>query len=98
MARRGPSAERGGFLARLRLDREDRSDHAQDESEWPFSIPAVHALDTLVFHPSVTFLTGENGSGKSTLIESIAIAAGYNPQAGYRVTDRADHDSCRPTA
>ncbi len=38
----------------------------------PFNIPAVQAIDTLEFHPDVTFLIGENGSGKSTILEAIA--------------------------
>jgi predicted ATPase len=52
--------------------------------KYPFSIPAIAKLDTLDFHPAVTFLIGENGSGKSTLIEAIAIAAGFNPEGGSR--------------
>lgn len=40
--------------------------------EYPFSIPAVKALDSLSFCRNVTFFVGENGSGKSTLLEAIA--------------------------
>jgi predicted ATPase len=43
---------------------------------YPFSIPAVKALDSLEFTAPVTFFVGENGSGKSTLLEAIALAAG----------------------
>ena len=49
---------------------------------YPFSIPVVKNLETLEFHPDVTFLVGENGSGKSTLIEAIAIALEFNAEGG----------------
>jgi predicted ATPase len=52
--------------------------------QYPFSLPAVRALDTLRLHPKVTFVIGENGSGKSTLIEAIAVAAGFNAEGGTR--------------
>lgn len=39
---------------------------------FPFSIPAVNAVDGLSFSAPVTFLVGENGCGKSTLLEAIA--------------------------
>jgi len=58
-----------------------------DWSVYPFSIPAVRALEQqpqLALHPKVTFLVGENGSGKSTLIEAIAVLAGFNPEGGTR--------------
>ena len=55
-----------------------------DKSGYPFNIPAIAALDTLVFHPKVTFFVGENGAGKSTLIEAIAICCGFNPEGGTR--------------
>jgi predicted ATPase len=51
-------------------------------AEYPFSIPAISSLHTLVFHPKVTFFVGENGSGKSTLIEAIAVVAGFNAEGG----------------
>lgn len=47
-----------------------------DESEFPFSVPAIHALERLELGGPVTFFVGENGSGKSTLLEGIAAAAG----------------------
>jgi predicted ATPase len=49
---------------------------------YPFSIPAVAAVDGLSLHPRVTYFVGENGSGKSTLLEAIAVAAGFNPEGG----------------
>jgi predicted ATPase len=51
--------------------------------EYPFSIPAVRALNKrLLLHPQATIFVGENGSGKSTLIEAIAVAAGFNQEGG----------------
>jgi predicted ATPase len=57
-------------------------DRVEDWTHYPFTIPAVSRLESLVLHPKVTFLVGENGSGKSTLIEAIAIAAGFNAEGG----------------
>jgi predicted ATPase len=42
---------------------------------FPFSVPAVRALETLELPTPVTFFVGENGSGKSTLLEGLAVAA-----------------------
>jgi predicted ATPase len=49
---------------------------------WPWTIPALAALEELPLAPGVTFLVGENGSGKSTLVEGIAVAAGFAPEGG----------------
>jgi predicted ATPase len=68
------------YLRELRLDREQI---AQPDA-YPFSIPAVRALDALTFHRDVTFLVGENGSGKSTLLEAIALAMGFGSEGGTR--------------
>ncbi len=57
-------------------------DRVEDFDAYPFSIPAIRALDTLDLDPRVTFLVGENGSGKSTLLEAIAIACRFNPEGG----------------
>jgi predicted ATPase len=43
-------------------------------SRFPFSVPAVAALEPIRFTSPVTFLVGENGSGKSTLLEGLAAA------------------------
>lgn len=51
---------------------------------YPFSVPAIAALDCLEVAPTVTFFVGENGSGKSTLVEAVAIRAGLNPEGGSR--------------
>ncbi|MEM7133299.1 MAG: AAA family ATPase [Chloroflexota bacterium] len=68
------------YLREIRLNREqvDTFDH------YPFSIPAVHTLETLPFHPNVTFFVGENGSGKSTIIEAIATLMGFGPEGGTK--------------
>jgi predicted ATPase len=51
---------------------------------YPFSLPVVRNLETLAFHPKVTFLVGENGSGKSTLVEAVAMAMGLNVEGGSK--------------
>jgi predicted ATPase len=61
---------------------------------YPFSLPAVRALESLELHPAVTFFVGENGSGKSTLLEAIAVACGFNAEGGsrnFRFETRTSH-------
>ena len=70
-----------------------KHDEVPDFGEYPFSIPAVSALDTLEFHPDVTFLVGENGAGKSTLVEAIALAMGFGPEGGTKNVQRATADT-----
>ena len=65
-----------------------------DDRVYPFNLPVVRTLETLAFHPNVTFLVGENGSGKSTLIEALAVAWGFNAEGGSRdhqYSTRASH-------
>lgn len=65
-----------------------------DPTRYPFSMAAVRLLETLRFHPDVTYLVGENGTGKSTLLEGIAVALGFNPEGGsknFRFSTRASH-------
>jgi predicted ATPase len=69
-----------GFLLSVTLLRE----RVASFDQYPFSIPAIRALDTLRFDPHVTFLIGENGSRKSTLIEAVAMLAGFNPEGGSK--------------
>ena len=80
MSRRGPpaSADSSAFLLRVQLVRE----RIRDPRAYPFSIPAIGAVDGLSLHPRVTYLVGENGSGKSTLLEAIAVASGFNAEGG----------------
>lgn len=61
-----------------------RPDIDIDFDAYPFSIPAVKELNTLKFHPDVTFFVGENGAGKSTILEAIAMAMGFGPEGGTR--------------
>lgn len=65
-----------------------------DEHVWPFSIPAVSQLLREGMELSeLTILVGENGVGKSTIIEAIAMAYGFSPEGGSKIT----RDSPRPT-
>ncbi|HET7437272.1 MAG TPA: AAA family ATPase [Thermoanaerobaculia bacterium] len=63
---------------------------------FPFSLPAVRALDGLRFTTPVTFFVGENGVGKSTLLEAIAIAFGFNAEGGSRNFNFASHETHSP--
>ena len=56
---------------------------------FPFSVPAVRALETLELPTAVTFFVGENGSGKSTLLEGIAAAVGLPTVGSESVRDDA---------
>src|SRR5918993_1931245 len=67
------------YLRSISLTREQIS-----SLDYPFSIPAIKELNTLEFHPEVTFLVGENGSGKSTLVEAIAMALGFGAEGGTK--------------
>jgi predicted ATPase len=62
--------------------------------KYPFSLPVINSLETIEFHPKVTFFVGENGTGKSTLLEAIATAWGFNPEGGsknFNFSNRASH-------
>ncbi len=54
-----------------------------DDSEYPFSIPAVRNMNTITAHPDVTFFVGENGAGKSTILEAIAVGMGLPREGGH---------------
>ena len=68
------------YLKRIRID----WDSVEDSDGYPFSIPAIAAMDAVEFHPDVTFLVGDNGAGKSTLVEAIAVAMGFGPEGGTK--------------
>lgn len=70
----------GGFIKAITL----LPERVTNFKKYPFSIPAVSKIETLEFHPKVTFFVGENGSGKSTLIEAIAVLAGFNAEGGSK--------------
>jgi predicted ATPase len=65
-----------------------RGDEDIDTTRYPFSIPAVRDMNTLSFHPDVTFFIGENGAGKSTMLEAIAVAMGLPAEGGSRNVSR----------
>ncbi len=79
-----------------------RPERIPDRQRYPFTIPAVRALEeqgALDLDTRITFLLGENGSGKSTLIEAIAVAAGFNAEGGSKnfnfATRSSESDLCR---
>jgi predicted ATPase len=51
---------------------------------YPFSVPAIRALDEVRLKSQVCFFAGENGSGKSTLLEAIAAHYGFGREGGTR--------------
>ena len=59
-------------------------DKVQNWDVYPFSIPAIHCLDDIVFRSRICFFAGENGTGKSTLLEAIAAHYGFGPEGGNR--------------
>jgi predicted ATPase len=79
MAKRKRSTP-GPYLQRMTL----LQDRIPDTEQYPYALPAVRYLDTLDFHPKVTFFVGENGAGKSTLLEAIAVDCDLNPEGGSR--------------
>jgi len=80
----------GPFVRTVELVRE----RIEQPKKYPYSIPAVRALDRLELHPKVTFLIGENGTGKSTILEALAVACGMNAEGGsqnFNFSTRASH-------
>lgn len=61
-----------------------RPDAELDFTAYPFNIPAVEEIESITFHPDLTFFVGENGSGKSTVLEAIAVALGYGAEGGTK--------------
>ncbi len=75
------------FIRSIKLNWEQ----VQDQTVYPYTIPAIKQLRAIDLSAPVTFLIGENGTGKSTLIEAIAIKAGFNPEGGSRNFNFATH-------
>jgi predicted ATPase len=70
-----------GFISFIEL----RAERVPASSAYPFSVPAVSALQNrLALGAGATLFTGENGCGKSTVLEALALAAGFNPEGGSR--------------
>lgn len=61
-----------------------KPDAELDFETYPLNIPAVREIESIEFHPDVTFFVGENGSGKSTILGGIALALGYGPEGGTK--------------
>lgn len=59
-------------------------DRVVDWNIYPFSVPAIAALDQITLKSRACFFTGENGTGKSTLLEAIAAHYGFGPEGGNR--------------
>ena len=66
-----PVYDSRNFLVAAKLLR----DRVPDFGAFPFTIPAIAALEEIAFDEPVTFLVGENGAGKSTLLEALAAAS-----------------------
>ena len=80
------------YLLRIKLLR----NKVEDFNQYPFSLDVIQHLDSIEFHPKVTFVIGENGTGKSTLLEAIATAYGFNPEGGtknFSFSTRPSHSS-----
>ncbi len=69
-----------GFLRAVTLMR----DRIEDPNAFPFTLNVIRSLETLSFHPRVTFFVGENGSGKSTVLEAVAVLLGFNAEGGTK--------------
>lgn len=74
-----------------------RRNEVPDIKKYPFNLPALKSLDSIPFHPKVTYFSGENGMGKSTLIEAIAISYGFNPEGGSRNFNFSTRSSHSPS-
>ena len=68
------------FISEIRINRNADI----NLSTYPFSLPAIKNLNSLILKKPVTFLVGENGTGKSTLLEAIAVSYGFNPEGGSK--------------
>ena len=62
------------------LQRAAVSENTTGREKYPFTVPALRALESIEFTPPVTFFVGENGSGKSTLLEALALKTKLPPR------------------
>src|SRR5437763_13984688 len=67
------------FFSSMRLRKDDL-----DPTRYPICVTAVQQIESVRFHPAVTYFVGENATGKSTLIEAIAQASGFNAEGGTK--------------
>ena len=68
------------YLRRIELLRE----RVPGWERYPFNIPSIASMNSVAFHPRVTFFVGENGTGKSTLVEAIAAMVGVSLEGGTK--------------
>jgi len=64
-----------------------------DWESYPFTVPAVRAINKIEVRSRMLFFVGENGSGKSTLLEAIAGHYGFGPEGGNRNTQFASTET-----
>ena len=77
------------YLQQISLKRES----VPSFEAYPFHIPAIKNLSSMVFHADVTFIIGENGTGKSTLIEAIALHLGFGIEGGSKNVQTKTHQN-----
>ena len=68
------------FIKEVRLERE----RVPSFNEYPFNIPVIKQLKSILFSKPVSYFVGENGAGKSTLIEALAVSMGLSAEGGTR--------------
>ena len=74
------------------------SDTSGEPRTFPFDVPALRAVDRVVFDAPVTFFVGENGSGKSTLLEALACAIDAVAAGSTSLARDGTLDAVRPLA
>lgn len=77
-----------------RVEAHPDSDAPSDTQGWPFTLaPVAQLLHEGLELSELTILVGENGVGKSTIIEAVAMAYGFSPEGGSKIT----RESARPS-